>query len=280
MKFNRKNCEGMLALVTGADSGIGLCFCRALADRGVSLMMVSNRPEELARCAAGIAQRYGVDTHPCCIDLSTHDAAETLMDFIHVHDLRPSLLINNAGIFDFKAFADMSPKRIGIYCSLHIRTLTELTWLMANRWIADGTKGYILNMSSMSCWTPMPGISMYAASKAYIRVFSRSIGYELSDSGISVTVACPGGIATDLFGLPEHLKRFAVRIGVLQTPEKFVVKALRRTFRRRRQYINGWLNRFSIVFVGITPTPVRMLIKHRLLDRLNPGKTQSSPRSL
>lgn len=269
MKFNSKNCSGMLAVVTGADSGIGLCFSRALAARGVSLVMVSNRPDELQQCASEIAEQYGVPTHACCVDLATPDAAQTLMDFVDSRALHPSLLINNAGIFDFKPFAEMSPKRLDIYCSLHIRTLTELTWLMANRWMADGIRGYILNMSSMSCWMPMPGISMYSASKAYIRVFSRSIAYELRDSGISVTVACPGGIATDLFGLPDNLKRFAVSIGVLQTPERFVEKALRRTFRRRRQYINGWLNRISIVAVGATPTCVRMLVKHRLLDRLN-----------
>lgn len=259
----------MTALVTGADSGIGLCFCRALAAVGVKLVMVSNRNAELDRCAVQLNKEFGVAIDTCCVDLSTPDAAQMLMSFIDSRQLRPSLLINNAGIFDFKAFADMTQERIDIYCSLHIRTLTQLTWLMANRWRADGTKGYILNMSSMSCWMPMPGIAMYSASKAYIRVFSRSIAYELRDSGISVTVACPGGIATDLFGLPEHLKRFAVRIGVLQTPERFVVKALRRTFRRRRQYINGWLNRISIPLVGATPAPVRMLVKHRLLDRLS-----------
>ncbi len=269
MKFTRENCAGMTALVTGADSGIGLRFCRSLASRGVRLVMVSNRDTELDRCGQEINRHYGVDVHTCCLDLSAPDAAHSLITFLDRHSLQPSLLINNAGIFDFKAFADTPLQRIEIYCSLHVRTLTQLTWLMARRWIETGVKGYVLNMSSMSCWMPMPGIALYSATKAYIRVFSRSIAYELRDSGISVTVACPGGIATDLFGLPDNLKRLAVRIGVLQTPGKFAEKALRRTFRRRRQYINGWLNRISIPIVAATPAPLRMLLKHRLLDPLS-----------
>lgn len=269
MKFTRENCCGMTALVTGADSGIGLRFCHSLAARGVKLVMVSNRESELDRCGEMLHRQYDVAVYTCCVDLSAPDTAHRLMAYLERMSLQPSLLVNNAGIFDFKSFTDISLDRIDIYCSLHVRTLTQLTWLMARRWMADGTRGYILNMSSMSCWMPMPGIAMYSATKAYIRVFSRSIAYELRDSGISVTVACPGGIATDLFGLPDNLKRFAVRIGVLQTPEKFAEKALRRTFSRRRQYINGWLNRISIVAVGATPAPIRMLVKHRLLDRLN-----------
>ena len=59
---------------------------------------------------------------------------------------------------------------------------------------------------------PMPGIAMYSATKAYIRVFTRALHYEMRDCGVGVTVVCPGGIATDLFGLPEPLKRLAVSI--------------------------------------------------------------------
>lgn len=113
----------------------------------------------------------------------------------------------------------------------------------------------------------MPGLAMYASTKAYIRVFSRALHYEMKDFGVGVTVACPGGIATDLFGLPQNLKELAVRIGVLDTPEKFARKAIDRMLRKKKQYINGWLNRLSIFFVGITPTPVRMMVKHRLLDK-------------
>ena len=147
-----------------------------------------------------------------------------------------------------------------------MRAVTSLTTTFARRFVARGG-GRILNMSSMSCWTPMPGIALYAATKAYIRVFSRAMAYELADSGVTLTVACPGGIATDLFGLPENLKRLAVSIGALQTPEQFTRKALQRMLKGKRQYINGLLNRIGIVAVGMAPTPLRMAVKRRMLDR-------------
>ena len=82
-----------------------------------------------------------------------------------------------------------------------------------------------------------------------------------------MTVACPGGIATDLFGLPKNLQRFAVRVGALQTPEKFVRKAINKTIKHRKQYINGLLNRLAIFFVGALPDWLRIQVKRRMLDR-------------
>lgn len=108
---------------------------------------------------------------------------------------------------------------------------------------------------------------MYAATKAYIRVFSRALHYETRDSGVTVTVACPGGIATDLFGLPENLKKLAVNIGAIDTPERFVKKALKRMLKGKKQYINGIVNRLAIVFIAVLPTSARMLVKRKMLDK-------------
>lgn len=270
MRFDTAHCKGMTALVTGADSGIGLCFSRALASRGVNLIMVSNLRERLEAKAMELYNTYKVRVETHCADLSGAGAVRGLIQAVDADggDF-PDILVNNAGIFDFKPVTEMSLERISLYTSLHVHALTELTWMVADRWKEKGVKGYILNMSSMSCWMPMPGIAMYSATKAYIRVFSRALAYELRDNGIHVMVACPGGIATDLFGLPDNLKRLAVRIKVLQTPEKFAEKCLRRLFRGKMQYINGGLNRISIPIVGAAPTCVRMLVKHRLLDRLS-----------
>lgn len=258
--------KGYWAIVTGASSGIGLCFCRELASRGCNLLMISNQERELAACSAEISDLYGVDTAALTLDLTDADATGKIEEFVEARGIEPEILINNAGIFSFRLIEETSPAKVDCFINLHVAAVTRLSrWFVMRR--RTSGRGWLLNMSSMSCWAPMPGIALYSATKAYIRVFSRALRYEVKDYGLNVMVACPGGIATDLFGLPENLKRLAVSVGALSTPEKFTRKAVNRMLAGRQQYINGILNRISIVMVGLTPTPVRMLVKHKMLDR-------------
>ena len=121
-------------------------------------------------------------------------------------------------------------------------------------------------MSSLSCWTPYPGIALYTATKAYIRVFTRALGYELRDYGVVATVVCPGGVATGLYGLKPGLLKLGVRLGVLMTTERLVRNALKALFRGKKQLIPGVFNRLLIPLASVMPTSIRLFVKHRLLD--------------
>lgn len=258
--------RGKTALVTGASSGIGLEFCRQLARIGANLVMVSNQEAQLTDCAREIASDCGVRVDSLCLDLTQTDCAERLLDFTDGLGIEVDLLINNAGIFSFAPLLDTPDGKINAFVDLHMRAVTALCVAYGRRMRQRGS-GYILNMSSMSCWMPMPGLAMYSATKAYIRAMSRALHCELRESGVSVTVACPGGISTTLFGLPDNLMRLALRLHAVDTPERFVRKALKKTAKRRQQYINGLLNRLAIVFVASLPRRLRLTVKHRLLDR-------------
>lgn len=256
----------MTAVVTGASSGIGLEFCRELARRGCNLVMVSNQDSQLRECAREIHDKFGVTTYMLCLDLTDPNAPRSIDSWLDAHDLDPTILINNAGVFSFAPVIESSIGTIDNFVNLHVRAVTCLSRRFAKRFKLRG-RGWILNMSSMSCWTPMPGLALYAATKAYIRTFSRALHYELRDYGVRVLVACPGGISTDLFGLPDNLMKIALKLHAVQTPEKFVKKALNSLLRGKQQYVNGILNRLSIAAVGAAPTPVRMLVKRKLLDK-------------
>lgn len=259
-----------LALITGAAGGIGLEFARVMAQGGAGLILLDLDNEGLQKARKTIEQDLQSDRlptiHLLALDLTATDVVEKISEYCRENSLDPDILINNAGIFSFKPIDDTAVRKIETFIDLHVRAVTLLSqWFVSRR--KEKGSGWMLNMSSMSCWMPMPGLAMYASTKSYIRVFTRSLHYEMKDHGVGVTVACPGGIATDLFGLPEKWRRFAVKIGVLQTPETFARKAVKKMMKKRAQYINGWLNRFSIFFVGILPTSVRMQVKHRMLDR-------------
>lgn len=253
-------------IVTGATGGIGPEFCRRLAERGYNLVLVSDREKELVALASALRADFKTDMLVLSLDLSQEDSPRRVMAWLEENWIEPDVCINNAGIFSFMPMTETTVKRRDLFIQLHVRAVTELSVMMAGVMVKRG-KGYILNMSSMSCWTPMPGIAMYAATKAYIRVFSRALHYELKDSGVHVTVACPGGIATDLFGLPENLRNLAVKIGAIDTPARFTNNAVKAMFRGKAQYINGFLNRLAIFFVGISPGWVRMLVKRKMLDK-------------
>ncbi|MDE5652556.1 MAG: SDR family NAD(P)-dependent oxidoreductase [Muribaculaceae bacterium] len=256
----------MTAVVTGASGGIGLEFCRALARLKHDLVMVSIDDTPLVEAAAAIASDFGVKTYPLTIDLCREDAPDRIFAFLQNLGLDPDILINNAGIFSFAEVTDIPEAKIDAFISLHVRATTNLS-VKFGRFFRKKGAGYILNMSSMSCWMPMPGLAMYSSTKAYIRAFSRALHYELRDYGVNVMVACPGGIATDLFGLPDNLKRLALRIGAIERPDRFARNAIKRLFKGKAQYINGLTNRLAILMIGMTPRAARMQVKRRLLDR-------------
>ena len=258
--------EGKWAVVTGADGGIGIEFCRALARRGCSLVMVSVTVDPLRHAAVSLETEFGIKALPFTLDLTDPHAESMLTAFLGTKEVDPDFVINNAGIFSFRELADTSDAKIRCFIDLHVRATTMLSLFFARRFKNRGS-GKILNMSSMSCWMPMPGLAMYASTKAYIRVFTRSLHYELKDYGASATVAAPGGIATSLFGLPDRLMRLAVGIGVVEKPDRFAEKAVKAMLKGKKQYVNGFINRLAIFLVGITPTWLRMQVKRRLLDK-------------
>ena len=124
-------------------------------------------------------------------------------------------------------------------------------------------RGYILNMSSMSAWMPFPGISVYAATKSYLRTLSLAIRNELYDRGVRVTAVCPGAVATGLYNLSERYRRQALRLGIMMTPERLARKGLRALFSGRRRTVPGFVNRVFVPLAGLIPGPIVRLIKRK-----------------
>ena len=140
--------------------------------------MVSIDREDLDREAKKIVDTSGVSVETICMDLAQPEAANKLYDHCRQKGIQIEILINNAGIFSFQEITRTDPKKIETMLQLHIGTVTHLSRLFAAD-MCNRKHGYILNMSSLSCWTPYPGIALYTATKAYIRVFTRALGYEL-----------------------------------------------------------------------------------------------------
>ena len=245
----------MVALVTGGSSGMGLEFARQLAGRGYDLLLVSNRGDELESAATGLRAAYPVSVRTLEKDLAATEAADELFAWCQGEQLLPDVLVNDAGMFFFKELLPEDLPRVQAMIDLHIVTVTRLCILMGDAMKRRGS-GYILNVSSMAARIPAPGITVYSATKAYLRSFGRSLSYELRPYGVGVTTVCPAAIATPLYRLDPKLMALGVKVGLIRTPRWLVRRSLRAMFRRRRVISPAFMNVWLPALVGALPGPL------------------------
>ena len=200
--------EKKWALVTGASSGIGLAYAEELASRGYQLVIVSNEEQAIREKGEFLSEKYGIEVLPLYRDLAIPGAAKELYDTCQEKNIPIEVLVNNAGMFFFCETLQAKANIVEKMLYLHVTTPTQLCYYFGQE-MKKRRHGYILNMSSLSCWLPYPGL--------------RS---ELLDYGVSVTVLCPGAVATNLYNLSDNLKTLAIRLGIMMRPEKLAKKGI------------------------------------------------------
>lgn len=244
----------MTALITGGSSGMGLEFARQLAGRGYDLILVSNREEELRAAAESLSSEFPVRVTARFQDLAKADAADRLYAWcMEWAGGLPDVIVNDAGMFFFKELEASDMDRVQVMVNLHVVTVTRICLLFGNAMKRRGS-GYILNISSMAARLPVPGITVYSATKAYLSSFGRSLSFELKPYGVTLTTVCPAAIATPLYKLSDRWMRIGVKVGIIRTPRWLVKKALRALFRGRRlispAFMNIWLPALIALFPG------------------------------
>lgn len=112
---------------------------------------------------------------------------------------------------------------------------------------------HILNMASYSLWMPFPGLTLYSASKAYLKCFSVAFAKEVREAGIRVTAVCPAGVATDLYGLTPRWQRIGLRLGVLISADRCARRGLWALWHGQRCSVPDWWNRLWIPLCKLLP---------------------------
>ena len=108
----------------------------------------------------------------------------------------------------------------------------------------------------MAARLPVPGITVYSASKAYLRSFGRSLSYELKPYGVGMTTVCPAAIATPLYRLDPKLMKLGVRVGLIRTPRWLVRRSLRAMYRGRRVLSPAFMNVWLPAVIAALPGPL------------------------
>jgi len=234
---------------------MGLEYARSLAQKGYDLILVSNRQEELEAAAAELSARYPVKVEGHFQDLALPDAADRLYAWCQEKGVLPDILVNNAGMFFFKEMDRADLDRVQAMLQLHVVTITRLSLLFGLAMKERGS-GYLLIVSSMAARLPVPGITLYSATKAYLRSFGRSLSYELEPYGVGVTTVCPAAIATPLYRLSPKLMDLGVKLRLIHTPRWLVRRALRAMFHRRRVVSPSFMNVWLPALISLLPGPL------------------------
>ena len=253
----------MVALITGGSSGMGLEFARQLAGRGYDLLLVSNKEDDLAKAYEELVREYKVQIQTRFQDLSEPRAADDLFAWCQGKDILPDVLVNNAGMFFFKELEVSDLDRIQAMVNLHVTTVTRLCILFSQAMKERGS-GQILIVSSMAAKLPTPGITIYSATKAYLRSFGKSLSFETKPYGVSVTTVCPAAIATPLYNLKDKWLRLGVRVRLIHTPQWLVRRALKAMFKGRRLISPSIMNVYLPVLIASLPGPLEARIWEKL----------------
>lgn len=239
-------------LITGASSGIGLCYAEQLAAKGENIIVVSNQRERNDEVAANLKQRFGVEAIGLYADLSQTDSAELIYEWCHSHDIEVTTLVSNAGVLQFGMFLKTKPSYAEFINNLHCVTPSKLCRLFGEDMCNRG-EGRILIMSSMTAWTPYITVSYYAATKAYLKSFAQSLWYEFRPYGVTVTTVYPGAVDTPLYSLQEKHRKWLRACGFMMSAEKMAKAGIRAMERGCRTTTPGLFTKVAVLAVKILP---------------------------
>ncbi|WP_346320209.1 SDR family oxidoreductase [Chitinophaga sp. YIM B06452] len=186
------------ALITGATSGIGYELAKLFAADGYHLILVARNEERLQEVTDELKNAYSVEITPHAKDLFVPGAAEEVYEFAKSLGVSVDVLVNDAGQGEWGPFITTELQREIDIIQLNIIALISLTKLFL-RDMVNRNEGKILQLGSEAGATPMPLLSVYAATKAFVLSFSAALANEMKDKNITITVLLPGPTDTDFF---------------------------------------------------------------------------------
>ena len=205
--------RGKKALVTGASRGIGHAISKSLANEGIDLFLTardSDKLENLKKDLSAFDIRVGYKTADLTSENDLTDVFEAAMQFLGGIDI----LVNNAGIGIKGSVVESDVADWERVYQINLKAPFMLSQL-ASREMIKNRSGHIINIGSGASKTPIAGFAGYCASKHGLLGFSESLGLELREYNVKVSIVLPGSTATHFAGgLPED--RIAAKPGILR----------------------------------------------------------------
>lgn len=233
------------AVITGASSGIGEAFARALAQQGYRLVLIARREERLQALAQEL-QRGPVKVDVLPADLSDPAAVEWAAGRLaEISDI--TLLVNNAGFGTGGKFAEIDPQPELRMIQVHNSAALRLARAVLPGMVAQ-QRGGIINVASTAGLLPLPGNTTYGSTKAFLIFFSQSLDAELAREGIRVQALCPGFTYSEFHDV-ANVKRSIIPGFLWMHAEAVVAESLRGLREGQVVVIPGAVNRALALFM-------------------------------
>jgi NAD(P)-dependent dehydrogenase (short-subunit alcohol dehydrogenase family) len=178
------------ALVTGGSSGIGYAIARALRDEGFDLTVASRRRERAEAAAEELGAAVSVG------DVADAEDCERIVGEHRERFGRLDVLVNSAGIGIGGRIEDLQVKHVDLQLDVNLRGLMLVT--RAALPLLKESRGLVVNLSSIAGRIPAPELPVYAAAKAAVISFTRSLNAGLEDDGVRATALCPAFVDTPM----------------------------------------------------------------------------------
>ncbi len=243
------------ALITGASGGIGLALANELAARKHNVLLIARSGDLLKKHCEALQTKYGVSAEYLAMDLTAVDAAAQVRNWVIQKNTSIDILINNAGFASWGKLSDLPEEEFNGMIQLNMVTLAALckTFLPM---LEKHPKAYILNVSSTAAYQAVPTLTTYAATKAFVLLFSRGLKWELKDTNISVSCLSPGPTSTgfidraNLGMIKERAEKFSMK------PEAVAKAAIAGMFAGKAEIIPGFTNWISAKLAELVPKTV------------------------
>ncbi|MCH5600834.1 SDR family NAD(P)-dependent oxidoreductase [Niabella ginsengisoli] len=241
------------ALITGAAKGIGRAIAIELAQQKRGLILIDIDERQLLETAQYIRDKYYVDIVTIVQDLSAQDAVANIFSRTQWYHNYLNIVINNAGYGLNAPFAQLNIEEQLNIVDVNIKAQLRLAHAfipILNRF----SQSYLLNVGSTTCYQSVPYLSVYAASKAFVMSFTRSLRYELKASSVSVSCLVPGATDTAFVtraGMAAYTLKTAERFNMSpQTVAKVAVKGM---FKSKAEIIPGFSNKLNAYLTRWVP---------------------------
>ena len=183
-----------IAVITGASSGMGRDFVR-LIDRiedCEEIWVIARRLDRLKE----IESQTGKDIRAIELDLSTNENIDAYGKMLGEEEIEVTALVNAAGFGKFGSFEDIPLEEQMNMIDLNCKALMAITYLTLPYMPAGS---HVYQLGSLSAFQPVPYITTYGATKAFVLSFSRALNKELEKKGIKMIAVCPGWVKTEFF---------------------------------------------------------------------------------